>query len=447
MTALLQSQDRHMAARYQSHFERLRECAPMIHLGRVEEVIGLVISSIGPRVAVGEICRVFGANGAPMPAEVVGFRGNRVLLMPLGELEGIAPGHLVKAEREPFRVPVGFGLLGRVLDGLGRPIDDRGPLHAQGTRPASGSPPRPLDRKPIHEPLYTGIRAIDGLLTCGKGQRVGIFSGSGVGKSVLLGMIARNTSAQVNVIALVGERGREVREFIEKDLGEEGLKRSVVVAVTSDQPALIRIKGAMIATAIAEDFRDQGCDVMLMMDSVTRLAMAQREIGLTIGEPPTTRGYTPSVFAMLPKLLERSGAAARGSITGMYTVLVEGDDMNEPVADAVRSILDGHVVLSRKLAARNQYPAVDVLESVSRLMINVVQPEHRKAAASLLEHLAVYRDAEDLINIGAYVHGSNPKIDAAIKKINPIVAFLRQEIEDKGDPLETRRRLLELAVA
>jgi len=304
-----------------------------------------------------------------------------------------------------------------------------------------------MDRKPISEPLYTGIRAIDALLTCGKGQRVGIFSGSGVGKSVLLGMIARNTSAQVNVIALVGERGREVREFIEKDLGDAGLKRSVVVAVTSDQPALIRIKGAMIATAIAEDFRDQGCDVMLMMDSVTRLAMAQREIGLTIGEPPTTRGYTPSVFAMLPKLLERSGPAARGSITGMYTVLVEGDDMNEPVADAVRSILDGHIVLSRKLAARSQYPAVDALESVSRLMIHVVQPAHRKAAAALLEHLAVYRDAEDLINIGAYVQGSNPKIDLAIKKINPILSFLRQEIEDKGNPQETLQRLLELAAA
>jgi flagellum-specific ATP synthase len=445
MTARLQGTERQMTARYRPHFERLQDCAPMIHLGRVEEIIGLVINSQGPRVAVGEMCRILGPDGANVPAEVVGFRGHRVLLMPLGELEGIAPGYQVKPEREPFRVPVGFGLLGRILDGLGQPMDERGPLRAQGTRPASAAPPKPLERKPISEALHTGIRAIDSLLTCGKGQRVGIFSGSGVGKSVLLGMIARNTSAQVNVIALVGERGREVREFIEKDLGPEGLKRSVVVAVTGDQPALIRIKGALIATAIAEDFRDRGCDVMLMMDSVTRLALAQREVGLTIGEPPTTRGYTPSVFALLPKLLERSGASARGSITGIYTVLVEGDDMNEPIADAVRSILDGHIVLSRKLAARNQYPAVDALESVSRLMISVVSPAHRQAAAALLEHLAVYRDAEDLINIGAYVQGSNPKIDLAIKKMPAILSFLRQDIADQCDPEETQRKLLELA--
>ncbi len=437
--------ERSLASRYRPYFDRLQACNPLVHLGRVEEIIGLVVSSIGPPVAVGEICRIIPPVGEVIPAEVVGFRGNRVLLMPLGDLEGIAPGFLVKAEREPFRVPVGMGLLGRVLDGLGRPIDRKGPLQADGTRPASGTPPKPLERKRISEPLYTGIRAIDSLLTCGKGQRMGIFSGSGIGKSVLLGMIARNTSAQVNVIALVGERGREVREFIERDLGKEGLARSVVVAVTSDQPSLIRIKGAQIATAIAEDFRDRGFDVLLMMDSVTRLALAQREIGLAIGEPPATRGYTPSVFALLPRLLERSGPAAVGSITGIYTVLVEGDDMNEPVADSVRSILDGHIVLSRKLAARGQYPAVDALQSISRLMIHVVDDAQQQAAARILEILAVYRDAEDLINIGAYVKGSNPKIDLALKKIDAILDFLKQGINDKGNPAATRQRLLELA--
>jgi len=445
MITSAQTSDRALTARFQPYFERLEKCSPMVHVGHVDEIIGLVVSSVGPPVAVGEICRISSPDRAIIPAEVVGFRGNKVLLMPLGELEGIAPGYLVTAEREPFRVPVGLGLRGRVLNGLGRPIDEKGPLKADGTRAAQNMPPAPLKRQRILQPLATGIRSIDALLTCGKGQRIGIFSGSGVGKSVLMGMIARHTSAQVNVIALIGERGREVREFIEKDLCEEGLKRSVVVAVTSDQPALIRIKGAQVATAIAEDFRDRGMDVLLMMDSVTRLALAQREIGLTIGEPPTTRGYTPSVFAMLPKLLERSGAAERGSITGMYTVLVEGDDMNEPVADAVRSILDGHIVLSRKMAARNHYPAVDVLESVSRLMCDVVEPEHLRAARTLLEHLAVYRDAEDLINIGAYVQGSNPKIDQALKKINAITEFLKQDISERGEFNSTRDRLLELA--
>ncbi|RJP81653.1 MAG: flagellar protein export ATPase FliI [Candidatus Zixiibacteriota bacterium] len=440
-----QGSEAELASRYRPWFDRVEACRPLIHQGRVDEIIGLVVSSVGPPVAVGEICRIQSPAGRVIPAEVVGFRGNRVLLMPLGELEGIAPGFLVTAQREPFRVPVGPSLLGRVLDGLGNPIDGAGPLAAEGSRPASGSPPPALQRRRITEPLVTGIRAVDALLTCGKGQRMGIFAGSGVGKSVLLGMIARNTSAQVNVIALVGERGREVREFIETDLGPEGLRRSVVVAVTSDQPALIRLKGALVATAIAEYFRDLGLDVLLMMDSVTRLALAQREIGLAIGEPPTTRGYTPSVFALLPRLLERSGPAAGGSITGMYTVLVEGDDMNEPVADAVRSILDGHIVLSRKLAARNHYPAVEVLESVSRLMHQVVEPKHRQAAAALLEHLAVYREAEDLINIGAYVKGSNPRIDLALKKIDAIMTFLRQEMKDKGTFPDTRQRLLELA--
>ena len=433
-----------LADRYRTYFDRVADCQPIVKIGRVEEIIGLVICSIGPPVAVGEMCRITSPEGGYVPAEVVGFRGNRVMLMPLGSLEGIAPGHLVSSEREPFRVPVGIGLLGRVLDGLGHPIDSAGPLMAEGMRSALGAPPDPLKRARIKEPIATGIRTIDALLTCGKGQRIGIFSGSGVGKSILLGMIARNTSAQANVIALLGERGREVREFIEKYLGEEGLKRSVVVAVTSDQPSLIRIKGAQVATAIAEDFRDKGMDVMLMMDSVTRLAMAQREIGLTVGEPPTTRGYTPSVFAMLPRLLERSGASDRGSITGIYTVLVEGDDMNEPVADAVRSILDGHIVLSRKIAARNHYPAIDVLESVSRLMFDIVDNEHLEAARALLEHLAVYRDAEDLVNIGAYVQGSNPKIDIALQKIDAIQNFLKQGIGDKGDFKDTLRHLQDL---
>lgn len=444
MNADLQTNDRSLSARFRPYFERLEACQPMVPMGQVEDIIGLIVSSVGPPVSIGEICRIALPESGSILAEVVGFRGKKVLLMPLGNIEGIAPGHVVVAIRQPFRVPVGPGLLGRVLDGLGRPIDEKGSLQADGLRPASGLPPAPLQRQRIREPLVTGIRSIDALLTCGKGQRIGIFSGSGIGKSVLLGMMARNTSAQVNVIALVGERGREVREFIEKDLGEEGLERSVVVAVTSDQPSLIRIKGAMIATAIAEDFRDRGCDVLLMMDSITRLALAQRELGLAIGEPPTTRGYTPSVFAMLPRLLERAGAAPRGSITGMYAVLVEGDDLNEPVADAVRSILDGHIVLSRKMAAHNHYPAVDVLESVSRLMIDVVDAEHRRAAAKILEHLAVYRDAEDLVNIGAYVEGSNPKIDQALNKIDGILAFLKQDIADRGEYADTRRRLLEL---
>ncbi|TKJ42227.1 flagellar protein export ATPase FliI [candidate division LCP-89 bacterium B3_LCP] len=445
MNAKVAITDGEIAERYRPYFDRLDECRPMVHTGRISDIIGVVVTSIGPSVAVGEVCRITSPEGQITPAEVVGFRGNRVLLMPLGPIEGIAPGYLVTAEREPFRVPVGGGLLGRVLDGLGRPIDDKGPLIAEGTRPASAMPPAPLERQRIKEPLVTGIRSIDALLTCGKGQRVGIFSAAGVGKSILLGMIARNTSAEVNVIGLIGERGREVREFIEKDLGEEGLKRSVVIAVTSDQPALIRIKGAHIATSIAEYFRDQGMDVMLLMDSVTRLAMAQREVGLAIGEPPTTRGYTPSVFAMLPKLMERAGASKKGSITGMYTILVEADDMNEPVSDAVRSILDGHIVLSRKLAARSHYPAVDVLESISRLMTDIIDDNHLTAARKILEHLAVYRDAEDLINIGAYVAGSNAKIDLALEKMDAIWSFLRQDISQKGDFNETLQSLRELA--
>lgn len=418
---------------------------PITLCGRVSQVIGLVIESDGPSVSIGETCIIEnGSHGNTVRCEVVGFRGDKVLLMPLGDLSGIAPGSRVTATRQPLVISVGHELFGRVLDGLGQPIDGKGPIVSSTKRTVSKSAPDPLRRKRISKPLATGIRAIDGMLTCGKGQRIGIFAGSGVGKSVLLGMIARNSEADVNVIGLVGERGREVRDFIDKDLGE-GISKSVVVAVTSDQPSLIRVKGAMTATTIAEYFRDLGLDVMLMMDSVTRVAMAQREIGLAIGEPPTSKGYTPSVFALLPKLLERSGTSEVGSITGLYTVLVEGDDMTEPIADAVRSILDGHIVLTRKLANANHYPAIDVLESVSRLMIDVVSEEHYAAANRIREIMAVYRQSEDLINIGAYNKGSNPKIDLAIEKIGPITEFLKQGINERSTFDETLKRLRALA--
>jgi flagellum-specific ATP synthase len=353
--------------------------------------------------------------------------------MALGDAERISPGSEIVATGRPLSIMVGDVLLGRVIDGLGRPIDGKGPIEAREIRSIHGAPPNPLERQRIAEAIATGIRSIDALLTCGKGQRVGIFSGSGVGKSTLLGMIARDTSADVNVIALVGERGREVGEFIDRELGADGLRRSVVVVATSDKPALIRIKAAFMATAIAEYFRDRGLNVMLLMDSVTRLAMAQREVGLAIGEPPTTKGYTPSVFAMLPKLLERAGNAKRGSITGLYTVLVEGDDMNEPVADAVRAILDGHIVLSRRLASAGHYPAIDILESVSRVMPAITTEVHRRAAQRLLDLAATYRENEDLINIGAYAKGSNPRIDEAIAMIQQIRAFLRQGVDEREE--------------
>jgi len=406
--------------------------------GRVVQVIGLVIESQGPAAMIGEVCRIYAdRNRPPLIAEVVGFRDNRVLLMPLGEIEGIKPGSEVVATRSTHQIAVGRELLGRVLDGLGNPMDGLGPLPTHTRYPVNAAPPDSLKRRRITEPLGVGVRSVDGCLTLGKGQRVGIFAGSGVGKSTTLGMIARATQADVNVIALTGERGREVRDFIEESLGEEGLKRSVVVVATSDQPALVRIKAGLVATAVAEFFRDQGLDVMLMMDSVTRLAMAQREVGLAIGEPPATRGYTPSVFALLPRLLERAGAGERGSITGLYTVLVDGDDMNEPVADAVRGILDGHIVLSRALAQQNHYPAVDVLQSVSRVMPSVTVPEHRAAAGELRSLLASYREAEDLINIGAYVEGSNPRIDRARKYVDAIRAFLRQRTDEAAPLPET----------
>ncbi|MCB2210581.1 flagellar protein export ATPase FliI [bacterium] len=431
---------------FRSHEELLDAAQPLVPRGRVVRVVGLVIESSGPEASVGEICELLNRQNRRLGlAEVVGFRDHHVLLMPLGELSGIAPGSIVRSLRRPFTVKVGPGLLGRVLDGLGNVLDDLGPLDTETQVPITADPPHPLKRQRVTEPLGLGIRSIDGLLTCGKGQRFGIFAGSGVGKSVTMGMVARNTEAEVNVIALVGERGREVRDFIERDLGPEGLARSVVVVVTSDKPALIRIKGAMLATAIAEYFRDQGKDVMLMMDSVTRLAMAQREIGLAVGEPPTTRGYTPSVFAMLPKLLERAGRGDKGSITALYTVLVEGDDMNEPVADAVRSILDGHIVLSRKLATEGHYPAVDVLQSISRVMVEVVPDELKKAAKLVQTDMAVWRENEDLINIGAYKKGSNPRIDRAVDKRDEIENFLIQDMNEGADLKGTWGQVIELS--
>ena len=400
--------------------------------GAVVQVVGVIVESIGPAAHIGTVCDIHTKRTArPIKAEVVGFRDNRVLLMPLGEMGNISYGNEVSVSESTLAVPVGRSLLGRVVDGLGRPIDDRGPIFGEAEYAVNHSPPDPLQRKRITEPLSLGVKAIDATLTIGRGQRVGIFSGSGIGKSTLLGMMARNSDADVNVIALIGERGREVREFIEKDLGEEGMRRSVVVVATSEQPAILRAKGALVATAIAEYFRDQGLDVLFTMDSVTRFAWAQREIGLAIGEPPTTRGYTPSVFAILPRLLERSGTARQGSITGLYTILVEGDDMNEPVADTVRGILDGHIVLTRELAERNHFPAIDVLQSVSRLMPDITADAHRAAAGRLRELLSVYRGAEDLINIGAYNAGTNAKIDEAIAHIDAIRGFLRQSIDER----------------
>lgn len=394
--------------------------------GRVAQVVGLVIESIGPSASIGELCMIQTESGSEIPAEVVGFRDSRVLLMPLGELEGVSAGCTVRATGSCLQVPVGSSLLGRVLDGLGNPMDGLGPLGNTATYPILATPPTAMERQMITRPVSTGVRAIDGMLTLGEGQRMGIFAGSGVGKSTLLGMIARNCQCDVNVIALVGERGREVREFIENDLGPEGLRRSVIVCATSEQSALVRIKAALTATAIAESFRDQGLSVLLMMDSVTRFAMAQREVGLATGEPPSTKGYTPSVFALLPKLMERAGMGAKGAITALYTVLVDGDDTNEPIADAARSILDGHIVLSRKLTSKGHYPPIDVNASLSRTMPFVVPQEQMGAANQARELLATYAEAEDLISIGAYKPGSNPKIDRAVERHEPLLQFLRQ---------------------
>lgn len=415
--------------------------------GKITKVIGLVIESDGPSINMGELCYVYPrTNAPPLPAEVVGFRENRVLLMPLGEMQGIGPGSEVVSSQHLLRVKVGRQLLGRILDGLGNPIDGKGPLFCDCDYAVLNAPPAPLTRRRICEPVSVGIRAVDGLMTLGKGQRMAILAGSGVGKSTMMGMIARNTSADINVIALIGERGREVLDFIERDLGEEGLTKSVVVVSTSDQPALLRIKGANTATAVAEYFRDQGLDVMLMMDSLTRVAMAQREVGLTIGEPPATRGYPPSVFAMMPKLLERSGTGEKGSITGMYAVLVDGDDMNEPIADTVRSIVDGHIVLSRKLATQNHYPPIDILASLSRVMTEVIDSEHWQAAQRIRSLQATYQEAEDLINIGAYSPGSNPEIDQAIAKNPAIRAFLRQGVMERATLADTVAMMKQLVM-
>ena len=407
---------------------------PLTRCGQVSQIVGLVVESLGPPdVALGELCVLGDPERSGMRAEVVGFRDDRVLLTPLGEIEGIRPGTVVFPTRAPLYIPVGNALQGRILDGLGRAMDDKGEVHVVERRSIHNKAPSALSRRRLREPLGTGVRAIDGLLTCGKGQRMGIFAGSGVGKSTLLGMIARFSEADVNVIALVGERGKEVLDFIEGNLGADGLRKSVVVVATSDQPAIIRLKAAFVATTIAEYFRDQGRDVMLVMDSLTRVASAQREIGLAAGEPPTTKGYPPSVFALLPRLLERVGMTQSGSITGLYNVLVEGDDMDEPISDASRAILDGHLVLSRRLASRSHYPPVEVLESISRVMTDVVSPAHWEKAAEIKSLLAAYTEAEDLINIGAYARGSNPQIDRALQFIEPINEFLRQGAREGED--------------
>ncbi len=402
-------------------------------LGKVVKVVGLTVESIGPNANLNDLCYIVsGDRTQTVMAEVVGFREDRILLMPYGNVEGIGIGSTVESTMAPLKVPVGEELLGKTLDGLGNPIDEC-ELDFQEYYSVLAAPPDPMKRKLIDQVLPLGVKAVDGMITVGKGQRIGIFAGSGVGKSTLLGMFARNTKADINVIALIGERGREVREFIERDLGEEGMKRSVVVVATSDKPALIRKKAAQTATAIAEYFRDKGKDVLLMMDSLTRFSMAQREIGLASGEPPVTRGYPPSVYSEMPKLLERAGYAETGSITGLYTVLVDGDDFNEPITDTARGILDGHIMLTRKMANKNHYPAIDVLQSISRVMSSIVTKEHKEVSGKLKMVLATYNEAEDLINIGAYKNGSNKSIDYAISKIEAVNDFLRQRVDEKLD--------------
>ncbi|MFH7320331.1 FliI/YscN family ATPase [Desulfurivibrio sp. D14AmB] len=426
--------------------EIARETSLITVGGRVSQVIGMVIESEGPGIPVGSICEVEVFRGrSTVPAEVVGFRDGRVLLMPLGEMRGVEPGSAIRLVEGQARVPVSQALLGRIIDGLGRPMDGGPPLPVEAFYPLYAEPLNPMERERITAAVDVGVRAINGLLTLGKGQRIGIMAGSGVGKSTLMGMIARHTAADISVIALIGERGRELKDFIERDLGPEGLARSVVVVATSDQPPLVRMRGAYLAMAVAEYFRDQQRDVVLMMDSVTRYAMSSREVGLAIGEPPTSRGYTPSVFGQLPKLLERAGTCQdKGSITGIFTVLVEGDDMNEPIADAVRSIVDGHIVLSRDLAAQGHYPAIEVMGSVSRCMTDVAAREQLQAAQRFLEVLALYRRSEDLINIGAYAKGSNPKIDNAVAMIDQLNAYLRQQVDERVSASDSVAQLLTL---
>ena len=430
------------------HFDRyeaLLDRSYVKHLGKVAKVVGLTIESIGPMAKLNDLCLIRSNSAAGVvKAEVVGFRDDRVLLMPYDNVEGVGLGSWVENTGAPLQVPVSEELLGLTLDGVGEPMNADGLGADCAHYSVEAAPPDPLSRKIIDEVLTLGVKAEDGLLTIGKGQRIGIFAGSGVGKSTLMGMFARNTKADINVIALIGERGREVREFIERDLGEEGMRRSVVVVATSDKPALIRKKAAQTATAIAEYFRDQGKDVLLMMDSLTRFSMAQREIGLASGEPPVSRGYPPSVYAQMPKLLERAGNSDRGSITGLYTVLVDGDDFNEPITDTARGILDGHIVLSRQMAQKNHYPAIDILQSISRVMSSIITKEHKVAAGKMKQVLATYQEAEDLINIGAYKAGSNPDIDFAIDKIRAVNAFLQQQTDEKFTFEESLQQMLDI---
>lgn len=427
--------------------EALATQDPLAVRGRVAEAVGIVVEGYGPITSIGEQCDITREDGSgAVPAEVVGFRGDRVLLMPLGEMRGIGPASQLILQGGPATARIGPGVLGRVLDGLGAPLDGKGPIGTTEDYPLYAPPLNPMHRQRITTPLDLGIRVLNGLLTCGRGQKIGVFSGSGVGKSVLLGMLSRHTAADVNVIALIGERGREVREFLDRDLTADGLARSVVIVVTADQPPLVRIRGTFLAMAVAEYFRDAGRHVLFMMDSLTRFAHAQREVGLAVGEPPTTKGYTPSVFTLLPKLLERTGTCAgSGTITGLFTVLVEGDDLSDPVADAARSILDGHIVLSRELAAQNHFPAVDVLQSTSRVMRDIVPPAHYAAARRVLEMLAVYRRAEDLITIGAYKPGHNARLDRAVSLMPGITAFLRQDIEERTTLKDSVAALAKLA--
>jgi len=416
---------------FRNAIKQVQQAATISQTGKIENIVGMSIEASGCKAAVGDICRIYsGESGSQIAAEVVGFKNDHILLMPYAEMKGISAGNFVRNTGRQLELKVGPSLKGRIINALGQPIDSKGPLEEGTPFTIGGSYINPLARPPIREKIGFGVKAIDGLLTIGKGQRMGIFSGSGVGKSTLMGMIAKNVTADINVIALVGERGREVLEFIQKDLGEEGMRRSVLVVATSDQPAMLRMKCPSVATGIAEFFRDQGYDVLLMMDSLTRFAMAQREIGLAIGEPPVARGYTPSIYAELPKLLERSGNFERGSITGVYTVLVEGDDTNEPIADTVRGILDGHIVLSRALAAANHYPAIDIGASISRLMVELVPQEHQQVASRMRDILSVYNKNADLVSIGAYKAGSNPKLDFALSKIDEINGFLTQDINE-----------------
>lgn len=425
-------------------YKRLLDKSYEKEIGRVVKMVGLTVEATGLSANLNDVCYIIAeAQTRRIAAEVIGFRENRILLMPYDDMAGVGIGNLVENSGTDFKVSVGQELLGKVLDGLGNPLDGS-MLNSNSFYPVEAAPPDPLRRKIIDEVLPLGVKAVDAMLTIGKGQRIGIFAGSGVGKSTLLGMFARNTKADINVIALIGERGREVREFIERDLGEEGLRRSVLVVATSDRPALIRKKAAKTATAIAEYFRDQGKDVLLMMDSLTRFSMAQREIGLASGEPPVSRGYPPSVYSEMPKLLERAGNSEHGSITGLYTVLVDGDDFNEPITDTARSILDGHVMLSRKLSHKNHYPAIDILQSISRCMSSIVTKEHKLAAGKLKNVLATYQDAEDLINIGAYKNGSNEDIDYSISKIKAVNAFLQQDVSEKFDFTDELNLLMEI---